>query len=55
MKETHLLIVEAMKMEFAIHAPVDGVVSRISCKAGRPVQAGDALLYIEAGEPELVD
>lgn len=50
-----LLIVEAMKMEFAIHAPVDGVVSRISCKAGRPVQAGDALLYIEAGEPELVD
>jgi urea carboxylase len=49
-----LLIVEAMKMEFAIYAPVAGVVSRISCKAGRPVQAGDALLYIEAGEPELV-
>ena len=43
-----LVIVEAMKMEFAIHAPMDGVVQSIKCKAGRPVQAGEALLYTEA-------
>lgn len=42
-----LLIVEAMKMEFAIHAAIDGVVSHVRCKPGRPVQAGDALLYLD--------
>ena len=41
-----LLIVEAMKMEFTVPAPVDGTVSALRCQAGRPVNAGDALLYI---------
>ncbi len=50
-----LLIVEAMKMEFAVHAPFDGLVQSIKCKAGRPVQAGDALIYLQADtESELV-
>ena len=44
---TPLLIVEAMKMEFAIYAPVDGVVSTLLCQQGRQVQAGDALLHLE--------
>jgi urea carboxylase len=37
-----LIIVEAMKMELAIHAPQAGVVKRIGCQPGRPVSPGDA-------------
>lgn len=43
-----LLIVEAMKMEFAIHAPVAGIVRALHCQPGRPVNAGDPLLVIDA-------
>lgn len=43
-----LIIVEAMKMELAIHAPQAGRVKRIACQAGRPVMPGDALLWLEA-------
>ncbi len=43
-----LLIVEAMKMEFAIHAPVSGIVRALHCQPGRPVNAGDPLLVIAA-------
>lgn len=42
-----LLIVEAMKMEFAIHAPIAGTVRSLHCQQGRPVSAGDPLLVIE--------
>lgn len=42
-----LLIVEAMKMEFAIHAPVAGTVRSLHCQQGRQVNAGDPLLVIE--------
>ncbi len=41
-----LLIVEAMKMEFTVPAPMDGTVSALRCQAGRPVNAGDPLLFI---------
>ena len=41
-----LLIVEAMKMEFTVAAPSDGVVTALRCQAGRPVNAGDALLFV---------
>ncbi|MFV0262726.1 MAG: urea carboxylase [Kluyvera sp.] len=44
-----LIIVEAMKMELAIHAPQAGVVKRIGCQPGRPVSPGDALLWLEEG------
>lgn len=42
-----LIVVEAMKMELAIHAPQSGRVKRIGCKPGRPVSPGDALLWLE--------
>ena len=42
-----LIIVEAMKMELAIHAPQAGVVKRIGCQPGRPVSPGDVLLWLE--------
>lgn len=42
-----LVIVEAMKMELAIHAPQTGRVKRIGCQPGRPVSPGDALLWLE--------
>ncbi|WP_313124650.1 5-oxoprolinase/urea amidolyase family protein [Pseudescherichia sp.] len=42
-----LVIVEAMKMELAIHAPQAGRIKRIGCQPGRPVSPGDALLWLE--------
>ncbi len=42
-----LLIVEAMKMELEIHAPRGGTVKRIACQAGRAVDPGDTLLWLE--------
>lgn len=42
-----LIIVEAMKMELAIHAPKAGTVKRIACQPGLPVSPGDALLWLE--------
>ncbi len=44
-----LVILEAMKMEFPIHAPVSGTVRALHCRQGRPIAAGDALLEIELG------
>jgi len=38
-----LLILEAMKMEFHIFAPRDGVVKEFHCRPGMMVNAGDAL------------
>ncbi|MFA5677250.1 MAG: urea carboxylase [Pseudomonas sp.] len=43
-----LLIVEAMKMEFAVHADRCARISSIHCEAGKPVNAGDLLLVLEA-------
>jgi urea carboxylase len=43
-----LLVVESMKMEFAITAPCDGTVHRMLCREGAPVGAGqDVLVVIE--------
>lgn len=42
-----LLIVEAMKMEFAVHADRSARVGAIHCAAGRQVNAGDLLLVLE--------
>jgi 3-methylcrotonyl-CoA carboxylase alpha subunit len=44
-----VMILEAMKMEHAIRAPRDGVVSRIAHGEGDLVEAGVAL--VELGEP----
>lgn len=42
-----LVILEAMKMEFPIHAPVSGTVRALHCKPGKAISAGDALFEIE--------
>jgi urea carboxylase len=43
-----LVIVESMKMELAITAPVAGVVSEYRCQPGRPVQAGQVVAVMKA-------
>ena len=42
--------IEAMKMEAAIAAPVDGVVERLVVQAATPVEAGDLLLVVRPSE-----
>ena len=42
-----VIIVEAMKMELAVHAPRAGRVKRIACQPGRAVSPGDVLLWLE--------
>ena len=42
-----LLIIEAMKMEVVVFAPVAGIVKSTRCKAGQPVSAGDVLVVIQ--------
>ncbi|MDJ0865275.1 MAG: carboxyl transferase domain-containing protein, partial [Myxococcota bacterium] len=45
-------VVEAMKMEAALCAPVGGVVREVHARAGLQVAAGDLLLVIDASEGE---
>ena len=42
-----LLIIEAMKMEVAVLAPIAGVIKSTRCRAGQPVSAGDILAVIQ--------
>lgn len=42
--------IEAMKMEAAITAPVDGVVERLAIASPAPVEAGDLLLVVRPAE-----
>lgn len=42
--------IEAMKMEAAITAPVDGVVDRLAIAGTAPVEAGDLLLVVRPAE-----
>lgn len=44
-----LVILESMKMEIAITAPVDGVVSEIFCAEGQMVSVGQMLCVITSG------
>jgi urea carboxylase len=41
-----VLVVESMKMEFSVAAPVAGTVSQLFCKEGAHVSAGQMLLMI---------
>jgi urea carboxylase len=43
-----LVIVESMKMEFAIAAPFAGKVLQVFCREGSPVSAGQDLIVLEA-------
>ena len=40
-------MLEAMKMELAVRAPRDGVVTAVHCRAGELVQPGVTLVEIE--------
>lgn len=42
-----LVVLEAMKMELAVRAPADGVVTAVHCKEGELVQPGVALVDFE--------
>ena len=42
--------IEAMKMEAAITAPVDGVVERLAIGETQQVEAGDLLVVIRPGQ-----
>lgn len=42
-----ILILEAMKMEFTVHAPVAGVIASLHCEIGGPVSTGDPLVVID--------
>ena len=44
---TPLLIVEAMKMELAVTAPVSGTVKAVRCQPGKAVLPGDLLLLLD--------
>jgi urea carboxylase len=42
-----VLVVESMKMEFAVEAPVGGTVGQLFCKEGAHVSAGQMLLVVQ--------
>ena len=42
-----LLVIESMKMEFAVMAPADGVVEHVYCRPGKPVSAGQTLMALK--------
>ena len=46
-KGDKLIVIEAMKMESAIHAEHDGIIKHIEVKTGENVEAKDLLLIIE--------
>jgi 3-methylcrotonyl-CoA carboxylase alpha subunit len=46
-KGTGLLILEAMKMENEIQAPIDGIVDRLLVEPGQTVESGAELAHIE--------
>ncbi len=48
-----LLVMEAMKMEHAICAPMAGIVEALPYAVGDPVEQGVALLRIRAVDPEI--
>jgi biotin carboxyl carrier protein len=47
-----LLLVEAMKMEFAINAPCAGKVTGVLVKEGQPLSPGDRFVEFEAAPRE---
>ena len=42
-----VVVVESMKMEFAVEAPLGGTVQKVFCQVGAPVSAGQMLLIIQ--------
>jgi propionyl-CoA carboxylase alpha chain len=51
-----IVVLEAMKMQHTITAPVDGVVAELDVSVGQQVESGAVLAVIEAPEsPEAGD
>src|SRR5215468_4347652 len=48
---TTVLVVESMKMEYAIEAGVDGTVAEVRVAEGDSVRPGDLLAVVTAGAP----
>ncbi len=48
-KGDKLIVLEAMKMEYTITAPCDGVVGDFTCSAGMQVRPDDTLVSISPG------
>ena len=46
-KGDRLLVMEAMKMQSTVYAPVDGKISQVLAQVGQNVEAKDLLLVIE--------
>jgi biotin carboxyl carrier protein len=42
-----LVLIEAMKMELAVHSPADGTVSAVHVSGGELVRAGQPLAEVE--------
>ena len=45
-----VLVLEAMKMQHPINAPVDGIVAEVGVAAGQQVDAGTVLAVIDEGD-----
>ena len=52
---TTVVVVESMKMEYAIEAGVDGTVAEVRVSEGDTVKAGDLLAVVTAGAPAAAD
>lgn len=50
LKNAVLLVMEAMKMEMTLTAPIDGIVTGLIAKAGNRVAEGVTLLRLQAGD-----
>ena len=46
-KDANLVVMEAMKMEYTLKSPRDGVIKTLDVLAGQQVREGDVLLEIE--------
>lgn len=47
-----LAILESMKMEIEIHAPIDGILTSTRCQTGQAVTPGQALFTLKPLDPE---
>jgi pyruvate carboxylase len=47
-KGDRLLVIEAMKMQTTVYAPMSGTVTEVAIPAGQTVEAKDLLMIIEA-------